>query len=61
MRLGRVLLYGSGLATGGLGAYTVHNAGYEANNIGEFIGGLRIRIRSDPECFPRIRIRNPVY
>ena len=32
--VGRLILRGLGLGTVGAGAYTIHNAGYEVNNIG---------------------------
>jgi aarF domain-containing kinase len=34
VRIGKVLLYGSGLATGGALLYTAHKSGYDPNNIG---------------------------
>ena len=35
LRVGRLLLRGAGLGLVGAGAYTIHNAGYEVNNIGK--------------------------
>jgi hypothetical protein len=35
IRIGRALLYGSGLGLAGVGAYSVHNSGYDSNNLGK--------------------------
>ena len=35
VRVGKVLLYGTGLATGGSLFYSAHKSGYDPNNIGK--------------------------
>ncbi len=42
VRIGKVLLYGSGLATGGALLYTAHKSGYDPNNIGTQLPVLKI-------------------